>query len=141
MNISKVKRSKFLSLALIIVSSIIWPVVVQASNAKSLPLQGKGIRTAVHDETGYLSFIGANPNAPINVAGAQAPGFSVSGRAMEIMNAYGAQFGLENPNQELRVIRRGPYVKERSVVKYQQIFKGIGVLGGEISGVVYELYR
>ena len=119
MNISQVKQSKFLSLVLIIVSSIIWPVVVQASNAQRLPLQGKGIRIAVHDETGYLSFIGANPNAPINVAGAQAPGFSASGRAMEIMNAYGAQFGLENPNQELRVIRRDPYVNGRSVVKWR----------------------
>ena len=132
MNELRSKKLIFLFGVLIIVSSMIRPMVVQASDAQVPPLQGKGIRTAVHDETGFLSFIGANPNAPISVPGAQAPGLSAGGRAMAIMEAYGPQFGLQNPGQELQAVNQGPTGNGRFAVRYQQKYEGIPVLGGEL---------
>ena len=90
-----------------------------------------GVRTGIHPETGMLAFVGAEPSAPIGVAGAVGEGIPAQTRASAILQAYAPQFGVANPAEELTVLRE----KEsdgRQVIRYQQVYRGIPVLGGEL---------
>ena len=90
------------------------------------------VTTAVHEETGKLSYLAADPGNPIMVSGATGQGIAAQDRAMAVMNTYGAQFGINNPSQELNTKEVSVPQKGRSVTHYQQIYNGVPVMGGEL---------
>ena len=90
-----------------------------------------GVRTGIHPETGMLAFVGAEPSAPIGVAGAVGEGIPAQTRASAILQAYAPQFGVANPAEELTVLREKE-ADGRQIIRYQQVYRGIPVLGGEL---------
>jgi len=122
---SKRTRSKIILIALAGVLLLLIPNLAQA--------QGKGVRKAVHDETGLLSFLGADPRAPIAVPGAMRGGMDIPARALAILQVYGPDFGVANAHQELRLSRQGTPRPGRAALRYQQLYQGIPVLGGQLA--------
>ena len=88
-------------------------------------------RRAYHAETGKLSFLGADPAQPVPVQAAQAQGLSPEQRALAMVEAYGHEFGLNAPSQEV-LLHSVKQTDERETTRYQQVYKGIPVLGGEL---------
>jgi bacillolysin len=90
-----------------------------------------GTRTAVHNATGALRFVGANPASPIVVPGADVQGLTATDRAAAILDVYGPQFGVANPRQDLR-LTSSKTAASRVVNRYQQYYNGVPVLGGQL---------
>ena len=102
-----------------------------ASPLPETPAIGGGVRTATHPETGMLSFIGADPSAPIAVAGAVGDGIPAQTRAAAILAEYAPQFGIRNPSEELTVLRETGDGGSQ-IIRYQQVYQGVPVLAGEL---------
>ncbi|MEK6220619.1 MAG: M4 family metallopeptidase, partial [Chloroflexota bacterium] len=120
-----------LTLLTIIIVNLISPVL--SAIAQDAPQQDNRVRYGVHTETGKLSFIGADPNTPILVTGANAPGLTPSQRGMLIVKEYGTQFGLSNPQQELIINGSASRRPGRVSIKYQQVYQGTPIIGGELN--------
>ncbi|MBI5934472.1 MAG: M4 family metallopeptidase [Chloroflexi bacterium] len=92
---------------------------------------GDGVRTSVHPQTGKLSFLGADPSSPIRVDAAMRAELSAEGRGLAILDVYGPQFGLKNPQEELRLTSTRE-AEGRGMTKYQQLYQGVPVMAGEL---------
>ncbi len=96
-------------------------------------LKTQGARITYHRQTQKVNFISVTPQSPIIVSGtsvAAAP----ANNAMAALQTYGALFGLQDPASELRVKKqRTSAAGRRSMVRYQQVHKGIPVIGGELN--------
>jgi bacillolysin len=102
-----------------------------ASPAPSEAIKEGGIRTGYHPVTGMLTFIGAEPSVPIAIRGAVGQGIVPTTRAAAVLDAYAAQFGVANPQDELSVVSE-KQSDGRQVVRYQQVYQGVPVVGGEL---------
>ena len=99
----------------------------------ALPAQeASGVRTVTHDQTGKLSFLGADPSLPIAVQGSMREGLTAQDRGMAFLDVYSPAFGLINPGQELTLMRASTKRDGRTSVRYQQVFEGIPVFSGEL---------
>ncbi|MCX7626409.1 MAG: M4 family metallopeptidase, partial [Candidatus Sumerlaeaceae bacterium] len=96
---------------------------------------GQGARVSYHSATGKLRFFGTAPGK-----GAVSPriqSLSASGQPPEVtarafLQEYGEGFGIKSPDRELAT-RRVRYVGVgRSVVRFQQEYQGLPVIGGEL---------
>ena len=90
-------------------------------------------RIARNSETGRVSFIGTDPEHALPKAkelGAQASSEQV---ARSFLGTYGKLFGLKDQSSELTVKRQMAAVEGGSVVRFQQRYKGIPVLAGELN--------
>jgi bacillolysin len=92
---------------------------------------GPGVSVAPHRETGDVRFIGTSPGKPID----RPAGVPASASPREIAQAFLARersaFGLSDPASELRT-RAETRSRGRSTVRFQQVHKGVRVLGGEL---------
>src|SRR5574341_1758524 len=90
------------------------------------------VRISYHAETGKVRFIGtdqAHPIArPAQLAGDAPPEVA----ARNFLATYGALFGLSDPAQELSVMRARTLDAGGSMVRFQPVYRGIPVLGGEL---------
>ena len=108
--------------------------MVETSAASPAPVgqeKAGGVRMGYHPETGMLAFVGASPSAPIGAMGAVGDDIPAQARAEAILSIYAPQFGVQNPAGELTVLRE----KEsdgRQVIRYQQVYQGVPILGGEL---------
>ncbi len=111
------------------------PVSVLATGGASAAMQegGDGERRGYSAETGKLTFLGADPSNPIALAGVSAFGAGPETVASAAVNAYGPEFGLENPSAELVVTATKNVPARQQTVKYQQVYQGIPVFGGELN--------
>jgi len=127
---SRLGRTFLSIIAVLVVSSIATSAWGSGSGAG--PKQEGGVRRAYHRQTGKLSFLGADPAEPIVVPSAQAEGLTSDERAMAILEAYGSEFGLNEPGMELELIPDRTLARDRGSVRYQQTYQGIPVLAGEL---------
>lgn len=116
--------------ALVLLFGVTGSLSAGANSAAKGPVGG-GIRTGVHPATGMLNFIGADPSAPIAVAGAVGQGIGAQSRAGAILAAYAPQFGVANPREELS-LKSEKAIDKRQILRYQQNYNGVPVLGGEV---------
>ena len=90
------------------------------------------LRISYHATTGKVRFIGADVQQPIP----QMPGLATSATCVEgaraFLSAYGALFGLSDQSRELVVMRERTADGGRAFVRFQQVYEGIPVLGGEL---------
>ena len=93
---------------------------------------GGKVRISYHAETGKVRFIGTSPDHPITQPAVLAADASPEMAARGFLIAYGQLFGLTDQAQELTVICCKPADRGRSFVRFQQIYQGIPVLGGEL---------
>lgn len=93
---------------------------------------GDQIRISYHNETGQVRFIGTEPGQAIARARTLAPGAAPEDAALAFLDTYGPLFGLQDPARELTVKRQQKAEGDRSFVRWQQVYQGIPVLGGEL---------
>ncbi len=96
-----------------------------------------GVKASVHAQTGKLSFLGKEPWNPVlrssydpGAAGVALP--ETAARAY--LAACGPLFGVNDPVAELVLVRQGTSEDGQSTVRFQQRYKGIPVVGGELIG-------
>jgi bacillolysin len=116
---------------LVLLLSTAGSVGVGATSAPGGPSRGGDIRIAYHPATGMLTFVGAEQSRPIAIAGAVGANLSAQARAESILAAYAPQFGVGNPNNELTITSE-KQSDGRQIVRYQQVYQGVPVLGGEL---------
>ncbi|MCI0778310.1 MAG: M4 family metallopeptidase, partial [Chloroflexi bacterium] len=90
------------------------------------------VRTATHDQTGKLTFLGVDPASAITLPGPPQQGLEPPDRGLAFLNVYGRQFGLDNPGQELATMRAQQGADGRASVRYQQTHQGVPILAGEL---------
>jgi len=96
-----------------------------------VPEQQDNVRIGYNDATGKVSFIGADPSKPITIRSAQVQGLTADSSARAMVAPYAADFGLKNPVSELKLIS-ADQVEGREVTRFQQVYKGIPIMGGEM---------
>lgn len=102
------------------------------ASAGSLDGPGDGLRFDTHEETGKVSFIGADPAAPYTLKGQTLEGLSPQDQAMVYLKHFGEALGLRAPERALQPLGRPRQVPDgRRSVRYQQVYQGIPVLAGE----------
>jgi Zn-dependent metalloprotease len=106
--------------------------VAPDSRANAVASDQNAIRKSYHPQTGKLTFLGADPKQPIQVKTAMLPGMLPEARAQSILAEYGPEFGIQDPSRELIVRKTTQPGKDRQTIRYQQVFKDIPVLGGEL---------
>ncbi len=86
----------------------------------------------VSETTGAVIFIGSMSTEPIDVPEVNVP--SLLGQKPEdiILAKYAPMFGVYEPNRNLALQSAIPVEKGRSTLKYQQMYQGIPVFGGEL---------
>ena len=94
-------------------------------------LKNRGARVSYHRRTGMVNFIGIDRQAPVYLS-TVSPAFSTADNAMAVMHTYGRLFGIRNPAQELKVKKQRASADGRSMVRYQQLYRGVPVIGGDI---------
>jgi Zn-dependent metalloprotease len=100
--------------------------------SKGTPQAQGGVRRDYHSQTGQLTFLGADPASPIEVPGTQFRG-TAGAQAAALLEVYGREFGLSNPSEELALIQSTQSGLGRSSTRYQQQYRGIPVLAGELT--------
>jgi len=89
-------------------------------------------RISYHAETGKVRFIGTSPDRPIAQPAVLAVSASPEEAARGFLATYGQLFGLTDPARELTVMRSKIVDRGRSFVRFQQVYQGLPVLGGEL---------
>ena len=90
------------------------------------------VRTATHDQTGKLTFLGVDPASPIAVLVPPQEGLNAQDRGLAILTVYGEEFGLNDPAGELTAMKAAQSPGGRASVRYQQAYEGVPVLAGEL---------
>jgi Zn-dependent metalloprotease len=90
------------------------------------------VRVSYHAETGKVRFIGADQSHPMQQPAALKSDATAEDAARQFLSVYGSAFGLVDPAQELALERSKTTEDGRSVVRFQQTYQGIPVLGGEL---------
>ncbi|HSF80847.1 MAG TPA: M4 family metallopeptidase, partial [Anaerolineales bacterium] len=91
-----------------------------------------------HAGTGKVRFMRPSSGLAIPQPGALAAGATPQMAAMNFLAGYGEMFGLRDPASELTVMKERTLEPEsaeaigRSFVRYQQVYQGIPIMGGEL---------
>jgi len=93
--------------------------------------EGK-VRISYHAQTGKVRFIGTDPAHPIPRPAMLAAEATPEQAARQFLATYGRLFGLTNQADELRVMRTKSADRGRSFVRFQQVYQGVPVMGGEL---------
>jgi len=89
-------------------------------------------RVSYHAETGKVRFIGTDSTHPMPQPFALTAGATDEQAARQFLGAYGSAFGVIDQAQELNVARATKTEDGRSVVRFQQVYQGVPVVGGEL---------
>lgn len=85
-----------------------------------------------HKETGRINFVGAEADKPIRLPGALPAEGTPEATARAYLSACGSLFGLRDQASELIVMTSETEERGRSFVRFQQVYQGVPILGGEI---------
>ncbi|MGC8840948.1 MAG: M4 family metallopeptidase [Candidatus Sumerlaeaceae bacterium] len=103
---------------------------------KSLLAQGgPHAQISYHRETGKIRFFGTQTGMGILTPRAQSlagSGASAEETARAFIQDYAAAYGIHDAQRELRVMRSRALPGGRNVVRFQQLYQGLPVIGGEI---------
>ncbi|PKO19145.1 MAG: hypothetical protein CVU39_00920 [Chloroflexi bacterium HGW-Chloroflexi-10] len=132
-------------LALIIAASLIMPMPFYAAPEKvdappppGEPLQtlealsGGQLEISYDAETGLASSISTTLANPIEQNLSFDDLASADGAAKAFLVNYGPLFGVNNPDEELSRMKVDTTEDKHTFVRYQQVYQGIPIMGGEI---------
>ena len=100
-----------------------------AAPSKGVPPEA---RVAFHRETGKVRFMGSAPGRPMPRPTSVGAAASSARIARAFLERYGRAFGIADQSEELQVRATRPAPPGRSVVRFQQVHRGVPVLGGEL---------
>lgn len=90
-------------------------------------------RVSYHLGTGKVRFIGLDPSEQVlSPLSPHVAPMSPAAAAEEFISVYGPAFGLSYPDRELIPISATTGDRVRTFLRYQQIYQGIPVFGGEL---------
>jgi len=121
------KFEKFTSM-LFVVAILLSSVQAPSARAQSQD----GLKRQVNAESGRVSFIGPENGRVLSAAKALGTFFRPQDPAMALANRYAPEFGIKNPARDLSEIKRRRPEDGRVIVRYQQKYAGIPVMGGEL---------
>ncbi len=90
------------------------------------------VRISTHAKTGKVRFIGTEPKHPVPQPEALGLGAAPEHAARGFIARYGELFGLSNQSRELTVVRSRMVGSGRSFTRFQQVYQGIPIIGGEL---------
>lgn len=93
--------------------------------------EGK-VRISYHAQTGKVRFIGTEPANPIPQLAILAAQATPEQAARQFLSTFGRLFGLTHQADELRVMRTKSADRGRSITRFQQVYQGVPVMGGEL---------
>jgi Zn-dependent metalloprotease len=102
-----------------------------AANARLKSALGQGVSVARHAETKKVRFIGTSPGSTIDRPAGVPASASAQRIATAFLDRHGQAFGIADPGSELRVDAKS-VEHGRSTVRFQQVHRGVRVLGGEL---------
>ncbi len=103
---------------------------LSAAGSSQDPL--KDFKIERHSETGMVRFLTSRSGEPLAQPKALAAGASAEQAALNFLSEYGALFGVDDPQSQLRLMRQSDVENGRSFVRFQQVHQGIPVMGGEL---------
>jgi len=93
---------------------------------------GNNIEVSYHPGTGKVSSLRTSSASAIPQPSAIARDATPETAARSFLGRYGVLFGITDPSQELTVKRETTADRGRSFVRFQQVYTGIPVIGGEL---------
>jgi Zn-dependent metalloprotease len=88
-------------------------------------------RSSSHSQSGKVRFLGTDPGQPIPQPAKLSSSASVEEAARGYLAVCGSLFGLQDQAKELVVERFKPLDRGREMVRFQQVYQGVPVFGGE----------
>jgi Zn-dependent metalloprotease len=87
---------------------------------------------SVHAQTGKLRFVGTEPGSPISRPATVSDSAPPEVAARAYLSECGSLFGVSDQAAELQVMKKETLENGRSMVRFQQVYRSIPVLGGEL---------
>jgi bacillolysin len=94
-------------------------------------LTSQGARVSRSPRSGRVVFIGTDHGKGLALPG-MGPGLLPGSNAMAALDKYSSLFGIKNPASELKTMKELNTSDGRSMVRYQQLYQGLPVIGGEL---------
>ena len=91
-----------------------------------------GIKRQLNAESGRVSFIGPESGLALSAARALGTFIRPQDPAMALANRYAPEFGIQDPARELTELKISRPADRRVIVRYQQTYQGVPVVGGEL---------
>ncbi|MEZ4669905.1 MAG: M4 family metallopeptidase [Anaerolineae bacterium] len=134
---SKFSRTVFTVSLLVLLVGVLFVQPISAQDTRPTPdaaalLAQQGARITFDAHTGAAHYIGAATNQPIAVTTPLPPNPSRDEVARGFLSQFGGLFGLRDQAQELTIMSQKAPDNTRSFVRFQQLFQGVPVLGGEL---------
>lgn len=131
-------RSLFRALlgAAVVLSMLAVPAAAQepsGSDRGNLLAELGSSRVQRHAATGQLRFVSGTAARPAATSETLGRPSTPRAAARRFMDRYGSLFGIADASQELRVTRSERAIGGNTFVRYQQLHRGVPVLGGELS--------
>ncbi|HEY4722064.1 MAG TPA: hypothetical protein VII92_09475, partial [Anaerolineae bacterium] len=136
--LNRIVKWLVLSALIVVALSIAAPLIVRADPVPPDLVQalvdqtGGQVQIEYHRQTGQVRFIGTDPARPIPHAADLRAEAAPEEAARSFLGAYGSLFGLKDQAQELIVKRSQAADRDRSFVRFQQVYQGIPVVAGEL---------
>jgi Zn-dependent metalloprotease len=89
-------------------------------------------RVSYHAYNGKVRFVGTKAGKPLPRPAGLAADAPPETAARTFLAEYGALFGLRDQAQELAILRQQEVEGGRAFVRFQQVYQGVPVLGGEL---------
>lgn len=92
------------------------------------------LEISLHEQTGKVRFLAASPEEPILVDAVSASGGEITAEdaARAFLGEHGDLFGLRDAFGELNLMAEVSDETQRSFERFQQVYQGVPVLGGEL---------
>ena len=123
------------SMLAILVGAIGAPVSAQSRSGPDQELLGRlsgRTRVSRNAETGHVGYLGGTARRPVATSAALGSPATARGAARAFVGQYGQLFGVTNPARELDVAGVARSGRGRTFVRYQQTYRGIPVIAGEL---------
>ena len=117
-----------------IVSTIfIMAILLSSAQTPVASALGKdGIKRQLNAGSGKVSFIGPETGSVVSASKALGTFIRPENPGMALAKRFAPEFGIKDPARELSEIRTSRPEDGRVIVRYQQAYQGIPVMGGEL---------
>ena len=102
------------------------------STAVSAQGQDDGIVRKFNSDTGKVTLLTGANDQPVAMLSAMSEGMTDKQRADVLVQSFAPEFGVTNPKADLEVMTQSQPAKNRVTTKYQQTYKGVPVMAGEL---------
>jgi len=135
--VSKNNTKRILYFGVVLAASIVstatsWADKSQPTKNERLVALQKDAEFHLHPVTGKTRFIGVKNKKTLTPKNGKT-------KAHTISETYGPAFGLSKPVEELKLKRKTHHKNAATTYRYQQVYKGIPVIGAELVAGVDEL--